>query len=500
MRNPLRNLVARQTDQPTLRERFKATREKYARTLRAHRALNAPEPEALPAGDRAALVNYATFLAWERNRVCAELYPHLGTRAASFVLGMNAAHRFFHPDDDHRARHKVPPASTRAAKVLDLVGIDWRSDLPGDGIERAMGSSGPYIDNGERPAVPHGWPDLDAALVTAAGDLVKIEAAINLLLNGESRDADQVPGYSALEDERSEVLDTLVMEKARTLRGLQAKARTLSSREAAIDASWAADLGLSLARDIISADNRAVEPRPDPIFALIETARRLEAKWSRLFAISANKPDDHPDSDETAEAHDAMWEHVRGVLLKTVPQTAAHGTGRRAPSAGTESASAAVGARADRAGCDSAGRTPRGSPGCCLPCHGSGARWRALPASCARSRAHCRCPPRGRRLRRFRRARRPTPRPTNDHRRGGPPCGRAGARILRTAPWRGRSGSPPRAAASRSGKRSGARAGSAWQGIAGQWLRFCVGDRRHLVIRSDARRNRRLHAGTGGAG
>ena len=324
MRNPLRSLVTRSADKPSLRERFAATREKYGRTLRVHRALNAPKAEAPPSIDRAALVNYATFLAWERNRVCAELYPHLGTKAASFVLGMNAAERFFHGNPESRTdRPGLPPASSRAVKVLDLVGIDWRSDPQGDGIERGIGNAGPYIDNGQRPAVPHGWPGLDAAIVTAAGDLVKIDEALAVLLKGETRDADEVPGHSALESERTEILDTLAMEKAHTLVGLQAKARALLSRDVVADPSWTSELSASLARDIIGADSRAVEPRPDPVFALIEEACRLTAEHRRLNAAAARLPDSDPAWGAEHEAHDAMWEHVRGVLLKTVPATAA---------------------------------------------------------------------------------------------------------------------------------------------------------------------------------
>lgn len=63
--------------------------------------------------------------------------------------------------------------------------------------------------------------------------------------------------------------------------------------------------------------------RPDPIFGLIEEARRLTRKHGRLIAISADLPDSHPAWKAENEAHAAMWEHVRGVLLKTVPTTAA---------------------------------------------------------------------------------------------------------------------------------------------------------------------------------
>lgn len=63
--------------------------------------------------------------------------------------------------------------------------------------------------------------------------------------------------------------------------------------------------------------------RPDPIFGLIEEARRLTQEHGRLIAISADLPDSHPAWKAENEAHVATWEHVRGVLLKTVPTTAA---------------------------------------------------------------------------------------------------------------------------------------------------------------------------------
>lgn len=53
--------------------------------------------------------------------------------------------------------------------------------------------------------------------------------------------------------------------------------------------------------------------------------------------------------------------------------------------------------------------------------------------------------------------------PPSAVRRDGSPFAREAARSTQTGPLHGRSGSPPRAAASRSGRRNGARAGSAWQ-------------------------------------
>lgn len=63
--------------------------------------------------------------------------------------------------------------------------------------------------------------------------------------------------------------------------------------------------------------------RPDPIFAAIDEARRLSADHARLNSVSARTPDSHPSWEPEREAHSAMWDHVRGVLLKTVPTTGA---------------------------------------------------------------------------------------------------------------------------------------------------------------------------------
>ena len=64
-------------------------------------------------------------------------------------------------------------------------------------------------------------------------------------------------------------------------------------------------------------------PRPDPIFAAVDEARRLSANHARLNSISAGTPDNHPSWEPEREAHAAMWDHVRGVVLKTVPTTGA---------------------------------------------------------------------------------------------------------------------------------------------------------------------------------
>ena len=315
MRNPLKRL-ARRDPQPKvpLRERL----------AQAKGRLAAGKESEAPAVDRVALTNYATFLAWERFRVCAELYPHMGRKAAALVLTLNAADRFFYSTDGDR-KPIAPPASTRALKVLDAVGIDWREDGDEAGLDRLHGS---YTrDNGERPAVPHGWPAPDAALLEALDDLVRLDAACQAVQRSgdASRDHDDVPGYDAIDLARRRALSLLATERADSLIGLQAKARALLMPTVAeLPSENFADIAASLAHDLLEAPPRAVEPLPDPIFAVIEEARRLCAEHTA--ACNHGAPPGQSDTpeliDHRADTNDDLWAFVDGTLLKTVPRTA----------------------------------------------------------------------------------------------------------------------------------------------------------------------------------
>lgn len=99
--------------------------------------LTRPAPEA---PDRRTLIAYASWLAMERTHVCKELYPHLGWKAANFIAGDNAGFDFH--------RRDTPPASTRAASVLALVGCDWSQDR-----DMRIGDSGESFPDAE--AYPH---------------------------------------------------------------------------------------------------------------------------------------------------------------------------------------------------------------------------------------------------------------------------------------------------------------------------------------------------------
>jgi hypothetical protein len=74
--------------------------------------------------DRRALEAYASWLLMERRILCNELWPDMGTKAERYDYYDNAgAGWHFRGDGDWR---DLPQPSTRAAVVLDLVGVDWR--------------------------------------------------------------------------------------------------------------------------------------------------------------------------------------------------------------------------------------------------------------------------------------------------------------------------------------------------------------------------------------
>ena len=77
-----------------------------------------------PDTDRRALEAYASWLFMERRILCGELWPNLGAEAERYDLHDNAgAGWHFRGDGGWR---DLPQPSSRAAAVLDLVGVDWR--------------------------------------------------------------------------------------------------------------------------------------------------------------------------------------------------------------------------------------------------------------------------------------------------------------------------------------------------------------------------------------
>lgn len=323
MRNPFKRVAAPETARPTLRERLSATKAK-ARQVLAVNAVIARKPSPAPAVDRIALVNYASWLCMERRMVCMELYPHMGERADRFVIAANAADRFHYPTAGGfpSGITTAPKPSTRAVQVLDMVGVDWRADL-GNGANLDPPA---MRDDGQRPVVSHGWPRLDAALLDAFDDLTRLDAA--QLAMGKAglcaaRNADTVPGYDGLEAARDDALVRVCGTRAESLTGLQVKAKAILTESVADIYEDARSIGRSLAEDILGATNRTIEPRPDPILGMIAEGRRLLREVDAAYAASPDADDDDPRFRARNDLMRQMWSHIDGVVLKTVPQTAA---------------------------------------------------------------------------------------------------------------------------------------------------------------------------------
>jgi len=323
MRNPFKRAAKPETARPTLRERLNATKARAKQVIAANAVILKGPPALAPAVDRTALINYATWLHFERYRVCGELYPHLGTKAVGFVLTANAAERFFFPDGVgnglSKAWRNVPPASSRAVKVLDLVGVDWRTDVARGGLGHV--DTAALQDNGERPSLPYGWPAPDAALTTALIDMIRVHAAIDTLPSTLDREHNELPEFGGLEEAVNEAIGTLIHTPAISLSGLQAKAKAILSAPLEHRDLEADEVARSLASDLLGATNRTITPQPDPILAAIAEARRLCTAWTTALNLPqpAKSIDPHPEVEAAAKA---FHTHVDDVLLKTVPATA----------------------------------------------------------------------------------------------------------------------------------------------------------------------------------
>ena len=314
---PMLNLLRRQqtdTPKPTLRERIAATKGRAGRAAAAARIiLKKPKSEPAPA-PRDALITYATWLAVERRLVCRELYPHVGSKADSFISDAPGATAFHCPPG--RSWQDVPLPSSRAVQLLDMLGVQWRSERE---VDR------PY-DLGEahdrEPApLPYGWPQTDAEILTALVDLRRLDIAIESLLAHlpVGRDVDLLPGYSDLQEARRSVLDVLQERRALSLAGLQAKAKVLLVETVLDDDETFRAIAHSLVRDLTCAPPWATEPTPDPILPVIEEGRRLLAVCRAEYAIP--DPGTEP-RQERLDAHSATFAHWRGPLRQTVPTSA----------------------------------------------------------------------------------------------------------------------------------------------------------------------------------
>jgi hypothetical protein len=146
-------------------------------------------PTAAPAmpqtSDRRALEAYASWLFMERRILCGELWPHMGAEAERYDWYDNAgAGWHFRGDGDWR---DLPQPSTRAAAVLDLVGVDWRQAKEDLGLN--------HTDSGERPPLPPGWPHRDAELLELGAEfdrLLAIEQSLERDKERLSAEADRI--------------------------------------------------------------------------------------------------------------------------------------------------------------------------------------------------------------------------------------------------------------------------------------------------------------------
>ena len=329
LRTSLQRLTRRDPDAPSLRERLASATASLAETkVRAGTAakvagvlMKPPEPEPEPV-DRVALVNYATWLHFERTRVCNELYPHMGGKAECFVLTLNAAERFFYPDgiSDYRsdAWKRVPPPSTRALQILDLVGVDWRQDLNDD--TRRFFDEGGRADTGARSEMPRGWPVPDAALLNAVADLQRLDAMLAAIPSPADHDLDELPEWRALDAARDTAIETLTRTRAKTMPGLQAKAQALLRTSCQHFADPFEAISEGLARDLIGGGQSMIEPKPDPIHARIEAVRGCirDCEAAQSLPQPPGRIDPLPEQTAASAALHASLD----VLVATVPTTA----------------------------------------------------------------------------------------------------------------------------------------------------------------------------------
>ncbi|WP_162501506.1 hypothetical protein, partial [Methylobacterium crusticola] len=230
--------------------------------------MNTHDPIFPPVADpveRIALLNYATWLFYERRLLCAELYPHLGSGADRFILGENVAWDWHFRGPDHT---QLPQPSTRAVAVLDMVGLNWREDR-----ERLRDLDREPVDiddAGARPELPRSWPRVDADVLDAVSDLNNLIAAIAVLLNdGGYDDAYDAPGYEELEQQRDAAIKRVAGARARSILGLSAKARLLQIDSVGSCAEPFELIARSLADDLAGVEGRYFNHAPDPILAVL---------------------------------------------------------------------------------------------------------------------------------------------------------------------------------------------------------------------------------------
>jgi hypothetical protein len=92
--------------------------------------------------DRRALEAYASWLFMERCILCGELWPDEGAQAERYDWHDNAGAGWHLRGRGDLAWNEGPQPSSRAAAVLDLVGVDWRQPKRDMGLTTRIAALG----------------------------------------------------------------------------------------------------------------------------------------------------------------------------------------------------------------------------------------------------------------------------------------------------------------------------------------------------------------------
>lgn len=187
--------------------------------------------------DRRALEAYAAWLHMERRILCHELWPHLGSNADKFVWADNAGFDWHFSGRGRLAWNEGQQPSDRAAAVLDLAGVNWRSRKENLGLN--------HDDNGGRPELPAHWPSIDGALDHASTNIVTIELAIRGMPDDFPEEK-----MNGIFDERDGHIKTLIETPAISWSGLTAKAVALKAIDDVMDDGFK-PIAMSLVKDLL---------------------------------------------------------------------------------------------------------------------------------------------------------------------------------------------------------------------------------------------------------
>ncbi|WP_321177281.1 hypothetical protein [Bradyrhizobium sp. USDA 3256] len=268
--------------------------------------------------DRRALEAYASWLFMERRILCGELWPHMGTVAEKFDFADNAGWGWhFRGEIDWRDH---PQPSTRAAAVLDHVGVNWRGRPKEDDL--GLGE----VDNGARPMLPASWPERDGELREALESLKAHDLALAGLHKAHGDEADSREDYRELEEARDDCLSTLINTEASSMVGVLAKATALQQQALIEDYEGHQSIAISLAEDLVRpsqacrevAPAKTMVPSGHPDRELIELGGQfIEISRGRDTALATLEAADGRDKTAEAAFDDAM-DQLRSIYARMI--------------------------------------------------------------------------------------------------------------------------------------------------------------------------------------